>query len=103
MNILPPTATSHTLKIIPRYYTEDDLVMTLFNEESKVETDYVIEPVVLDGYMYISFVQGFVNNSNYQIKIHLNNDIVYRGKLFITDQSSNTQDYKITKDVFIYE
>lgn len=103
MNILPPTTTSHTLKIIPRYYTEDDLTMTLFNEESKVSTDYIIEPLVLDGYMYISFVQGFINNSSYQINIHMDDDIVYRGKLFITDQSSNTQGYKITKDVYTYE
>jgi hypothetical protein len=29
-------------------------------------------------------------------------EIIYRGKLFITDQSNDTQEYKITKDIFTF-
>jgi hypothetical protein len=103
MNLLSPTTVNHTLKIIPRFYTQEDVIMNLWNEEKKTDTDYIIEPVLLDGYMYLSFEQGFINNTNFQVKVTINNDVLYRGKLFITDQLNTTQTYKITKDVFTYE
>ena len=103
MNVINPLNTEHTLKIVPRYYTEASCLMELFNEDNKTTETFTVVPFNLDGYMYISFTKTFTDKSNYQIKIQEVNDVVYRGKLFITSQSNNTQDYKITKDVFTYE
>lgn len=101
MNILNPENTTHEIKIIPRYYPESAvIIMELFNEEKKTAKLYNIDTLVIDGYMYLRFTETFINNTNYQIRISEGNEIVYRGKLFITNQSHDTQNYKITKDVF---
>ena len=100
MNILSPTDTNHQLKIIPRYYPVGSITLELKNEASGMPTTIEVTPVVLDGYMYLDFQMVLTDNSSYQIKITANNEVVYRGKLFVTNQSDNTQAYKISKDIF---
>lgn len=73
--------------------------MELYNEETSETLSYDLITVTEDGYVYINFEQEFINNSNFQIKIISENEIAYRGKLFVTDQT-DLQDYKITKDIF---
>lgn len=103
MIVLSPNTTDHTLKIIPRYYAEGNVFLELWNEETKETLQYTIEMVSLDGYSYLNFEQEFIDKTNYQIKLTQDDEVVYRGKLFITSQANETQSYQITKDVFTYE
>ena len=102
MKVLSPNDTNHQITFIPRFNIIDgnDVEMELYNEETSITTTYTITSVVSDGYVYLDFTETFINNSNFQIKIIRSDDILYRGKLFITDQTSNLQQYEITKDVF---
>lgn len=100
MKIVSPNDTEHEIIFIPRGYINGDVVLELYNEETSVTTTHELTPITVDGYVYLNFEQEFINKSNYQIKVTSNTDIIYRGKLFVTDQISDLQDYKITKDVF---
>jgi len=104
MKILSPLAVNHEIVIIPRKYFNGSILLRLNNEENKEVLIYNLDQLTVNGYMYIGFNQSFMNNSNYQITIleFDTNEIIYRGKLFITDQSNETQEYKITKDIFTF-
>lgn len=101
MIVLNPDQTSHEIVIIPRFYFQGEVVMELYNEDKSTTLTFELTPTTIYGYVYLMFDQEFENNTNYQIKITLGNSIVYRGKLFVTNQTDDLQDYKITKDVFI--
>jgi hypothetical protein len=104
MKILSPLAVNHEIVIIPRKYVNGSVLLILKNEENNEILEYIPIKLTVDGYMYISFTESFINNSNYQITVfeESTNEIIYRGKLFITDQSNETQEYKITKDIFTF-
>jgi hypothetical protein len=104
MKILSPLAVDHEIVIIPRKYFNGSILLRLNNEENNEVLQYTTNQLTVDGYMYISFTESFINNSNYQITVfeESTNEIIYRGKLFITDQSNETQEYKITKDIFTF-
>lgn len=101
MNILNPSHTAHTLKIIPRYYPEGDMSMELVNEENGKVVTMMITPHISNGYMHLQFEKTFENNSYWQVKLTTENEVAYRGKIFVTGQVADTQNYKITKDIFI--
>jgi hypothetical protein len=104
MKILSPLAVNHEIVIIPRKYIDGSVLLILKNEENNEILEYTIPQLTVDGYIYIAFSQSFINNSNYQITVldEEQGEIIYRGKLFITDQSNETQEYKITKDIFTF-
>jgi hypothetical protein len=106
MKILSPLAVDHEIVIIPRKYYSGSTLLRLKNEENNEILEHVIPGLTVDGYMYIAFSQSFINNSSYQITVldkeQTQGEIMYRGKLFITDQSNETQEYKITKDIFTF-
>jgi hypothetical protein len=104
MKILSPLAVNHEIVIIPRKYISESVDLVLKNEENNEVLIYTTNPLIIDGYMYLNFNEAFVNNSNYQITVFNKGttQIIYRGKLFITDQSNETQEYKITKDIFTF-
>lgn len=103
MKILSPSVTAHELILIPRYYFSGDVALVLSNEETKETITFTLTPITIDGYVYLNFDYQFINNQNFQIKVLSDTEeIVFRGKLFITDQITNLQDYQITKDVFTY-
>jgi hydroxyacyl-ACP dehydratase HTD2-like protein with hotdog domain len=98
MNVVIPSNTTHTLKLIPRLYPSDALVLSLFNEATQrfqtVENTYL----VTDGNLFLEFDYEFIENSKYQIRITENNEVVYRGKLIATSQTP--QDYKLTNNIY---
>jgi hypothetical protein len=104
MKILSPLAVDHEIVIIPRKYILGRARLFLKNEENDEVLFYIIDQLTIDGYMYLNFSESFLNNSSYQITIFEKefDNIIYRGKLFITDQSNETQEYKITKDIFTF-
>ncbi len=101
MNILDPNTTTHTLKIIPRFYPIGDVSLEVVNEETKGVDTYIITPVVSKGYMYLEFEKTFQEASGWRVKIAAADEIVYRGKLFVTARVPDTQEYKTTKDIFL--
>lgn len=103
MKILNPIDTEHEIVLIPRFYVSGDVVLELTDETTKEIIMHTLTPITIDGFMYINFTETFINNQKFQIKITENNEIVFRGILFVTDQSSDTQNYKISKGVFTYE
>lgn len=100
MKVLNPNDTTHSISLIPRYYPESVVVLTLFNESTKenivIDNDYTIQ----NGLFTINFDYNFTKNDKFSFKIE-ENDVVFRGKIMITEQG--TQDFKITKDLYYYE
>lgn len=100
MNVVSPSVTSHQLKVVPRFYPVGQCVLRLKNKVTGVATTQNIEPVISDGYLYADYTHTFKNLDSYQVEMTRGDEVVYRGKIFATDQFDDTQDYKITKDVF---
>jgi hypothetical protein len=101
MKVINPNNTNHTLKIVPRFYEQFSVLIEFKNEETKEFSTLNVTPTILKGYMILNFSKTFFDKDNLQIKItNSTGKIVYRGKLFITSQSTKTQEYKMTKDVF---
>ena len=100
MKVLNPNDTTHTISLIPRYYPESEVIFTLFNESTRENTVIPNTYSITNGLFSIVFDYTFENKSKFQIKIQ-ENEVIFRGKLLITEQG--TQDYKITKDLYIYE
>lgn len=100
MKVLNPLNIEHEIVIVPRYYTANNVEFILKNEGNSEVLNYNLTPVTVDGYMYFNFEETFINNTNYQLTINDGLEVVYRGKVFVSDQSNDTQNYKITKDIF---
>jgi len=100
MKVLDSAATIHTLTIIPRRYVSDMVNLELFNEEDKTTTTYPVLSETSNGFMYLEFSETFLDNSNFQFKVIKNNEIIYRGKIFVTNQFTDLQNFKITNDYF---
>ena len=100
MKILNPIDVTHEVILIPRFYPVGDVTLELYNEETSEIDNIVITPLITDGYLYLTFDFAFINKSNYRITIFDElEELCYRGKLFITDQT-DLENYKITKDIF---
>jgi len=96
MIVLNPNTTTHLFKVIPRSYTYDELTFNLTNEETGETTEEAIYYLLEDGYLYCSLEKNLSNNSNYTLKITNNDFVIFRGKIFVTNQE--TQNFRITKD-----
>lgn len=94
MKVIDPNNTIHTLFFIPRLYIDNVVIFELKNEATKEIIDLDHTYNISNGILQIDFTYTFTNKDKFQIKITQSNEVVYRGKLLITDQ--NTQDYKIT-------
>lgn len=101
MTVLNPSDTDHTLKIVPRYYPQGNVTLVLYDEATQKSESVVVAPDELNGYLYVSFTKTFLDNSNYQVCIEQATDVVYRGKIFVTNQAGDTQGYQISKDIFV--
>lgn len=101
MNLLNPNNTTHILKIIPRFYPVGDVSVELTNGVAGDTSLITVTPTISNGYMFLQFEKAFEENSSWQVKVTGENEIVYRGKIFVTGQSADTQNYKTTKDIFL--
>lgn len=93
MKILQETASSQTLKVIPRSYpTLVDVVIT--NEDTKVSTTY--EDLTASsnlGYLVMDEVWDLKENKFYSFEVWdldagEQNEIIYKGKIFCTNQEN---------------
>jgi len=100
MKILDPGGSPFTVSMIPRFYPTGDLVFTIFNESTRTSEVVANSYVVENGYLKLTFTHTFTNKDRFQYKITEGAVIVYRGKIFVTDQE--TQDYKINDGLYSY-
>ena len=101
MNVVNPNDTSHIIKFVPRYYSSDALVFSLYDETTQISE--VVDNIYLttNGITSLSFDYTFTENQKFRIKISDENGIVFRGKLLATSQT--TQDFKLTNGLYFYE
>jgi len=100
MKVLNPNNATHSISLVPRYYPDDVVVFTIYNEATKVNTVIPNTYVIDNGLFTINFDYTFTNKDKFQFKIE-DTDIIFRGKLLITDQQ--TQEYRLTNDIYYYE
>ena len=107
MIILTPSATSQTIKIVPRDLVADSIEIT-DESEGTTETIAVIDPntgttvltVTVDKYyLVISTVFNLVNGRKYTLRVFNGATEVYLGSIFCTDQTIS--DYTINKNEYI--
>ena len=98
MNIVNPTTLLHKIIIIPRYYPTGNVKFLLYNETTQLTDIVTVDYNVIDGKMFIDFDYDFIENQSFKVKITENDNVVYRGKLFVTSQEP--QSYKITQNVY---
>jgi len=101
MKIVLPTDSEHILQLVPRFIPYTVLVLSLYNEVTKVTTTPVNTYYENNGFLYVTFTATFAEDDKYQIKITSGTDVVYRGKLLCTAQT--IQDYKLTDGLYFYE
>ena len=99
--VIDPADSTHTLNVVPRFYPDTDIVVTLYNEASTVEATPTNTYNISNGKLNITFDFTFVNDDRHQLKVTEGTKIVYRGKLLTTNQEA--QDYKQDNDLYFYE
>lgn len=98
MIILEESATSQTIQFIPRYYTGS--VLKLTNETSGEVLTYTIDPVKVSYYHSVDLVVDTKEGNFYSLAVYNDeNDLVYRDKVFCTNQTIS--DYTINKDEYV--
>ena len=100
MKILLPTETNHTIKLEPRYYPLGELSMIITKEG--YNTTQEVTPTYVNNYGVVDLTFDLVGEEQdrFSITVTENDEIVYRGNLFFTSQTP--QDFKLTKDTYIY-
>ena len=101
MKVVNPIDSSHQIVIIPRQYTYTILVLELYNEETQVKEIVTNTFSTLDGLLTINFDYNFIDGQKFQIKITEDSEVLYRGKLIVTTQ--NTQTFKASNELYYYE
>jgi len=109
MIILEETGTAQGFKIIPRELVADSMVIT--NELTDVSTTYAITPTVDRYYLVIDEIINLKEGNFYTLTVLNSTDVVYKGKIFCTNQSVSTYSintneytsYSSTNDYVTYE
>jgi hypothetical protein len=88
MIVLQELATAQEFKIIPRELEADSMVIT--NELTDVSTTYAITPTIDRYYLVINKIVNLQQNNFYTLSVLNNTDVVYKGKIFCTNQTIPT-------------
>jgi hypothetical protein len=96
MIVLQETAIAQDFKIIPREYSADSMVLT--NETTGESTTYAITATQVDYYLTFSEVVTLEENVFYQMTVKNGSDIVYKDKVFCTNQT--VSDYTVNKNEY---
>lgn len=86
MNVLTTSIESQELVVIPRGNTFDTLIFT--DESNNTIQEVTIESVVDKGYyLVLNILCELIENHFYKIELFNNDELVFRGKAFCTDQA----------------
>ena len=97
MIILQESNTSQTFKCIPRYYEAD--TVTLRNETTGEELEYNVTSVQTDYFLEVTATFDVKENTFYTIKVFDGLEIVYRDRVFCTNQTIS--DYSVNDNEYI--
>jgi len=97
MIILREQGTSQTFKIIPRELAATS--MTFTHDETGVVLTYTITPSVSTYYLSISKIVALKEDHFYSLKVYNGTDIVYRDKVFCTNQT--VSDYTVNNGEYV--
>lgn len=85
MIILQDTGIAQEFKVIPRELVADS--MTLTSETTGEAVTYVITPTIDRYYLVINEIVALKENNFYTIEVKNGADIVYKDKIFCTNQT----------------
>jgi len=88
MIILKEQNTSQTFSFIPRELKATTIVLR--NETTGTETNIAADFFLSDYYLTTTTVFALKENTFYNLTIKNNNDIVYKDKVFCTNQNTDT-------------
>lgn len=95
MKIVNPADSIHDIVIIPRYYSYENIVLSLNNET--IACYYTTN----DGLLSVNFDYDFVEGDKFKIKIKDSGEVLYSGMIFATSQ--DTQTFKASNELYYYE
>ena len=101
MKVVDFNVTSHSITLVPRFYTDNAISISLYDEATQITTSTANAHTTANGIMTYPFTHTFLENDKYQFKLLDGTTVVYRGKLIATDQVP--QDYKLTNGLYTYE
>ena len=100
MKILDPTNTTHLITLQPRFKPTGVFVFNLTNEVTDIGVIIANTYTYVSGVLNLTFDLTVLEGQRYSIKLTENNVVIFRGKIFCTEQEP--QDYKQTKNKYIY-
>lgn len=99
--VVNPTNTTHSFDFEPRFKQTTTVDLHLTNESDSKEYEVANNTQELkNNLIKITFDYTFKESDKYQIKILEGEKVIYRGKLFATEQE--TQDFVITQSYLEY-
>ena len=101
MKVVDPNDTTHTIKLIPRFYGISSIDLSLYNEADQVTTTVTDAYSVTNGIATLIFDFTFLEDDKYQFKLVDGSTVIYRGKLIATSQEP--QEYKLDNGLYSYE
>ena len=102
MKVINPNNQINTIKLIPRFKDVEAFDLLLINETTKEETNFFIDIYTYkDGILVFDLDFATNEGDKYEFKLSILNEVLFRGKIFATEQE--TQDFDLTKDLYIYE
>ena len=105
MNIVTPSNTTHTIRVIPRITPVGAMVFTIRNEFKNITYTPSNTYQITNGYLFVTFdFTTFVDRDRFQVTMTEGSSpstdpVVYRGLLFATAQ--NTQEFKLSQGVYL--
>ena len=88
MIVLQETGTAQDFKVIPRAYLADRMEIT--GETTRTTTSYDITATVDGYYLTWSNIVNLKENNFYTLTVYNGADIVYKDKVFCTNQAVST-------------
>lgn len=87
MNVLTTLLTAQNLYFLPRDY-ETTVDITITEDNTNVDTTFTSETTTMDNaYQYVSLALSLTDGRFYRYTISNSGDILYRGRIFCTDQT----------------
>ena len=93
MIVIDPNDTEHNIVITPRYYNANANTFTITDEDNRAETVLSNVKAISGGQATYTVTLSTSEGKSYSIKVEDGSTVVWRGKMFVTSQT--TQNYKI--------
>lgn len=88
MKILKEQLTAQSFKFIPRVLEADSMVIK--GESTNTEDTYAITPTIDRYYLVVNKILTLIENEFYTLTVYNGSDIVYKDKIFCTNQDIST-------------